>query len=303
MATRVLILGASGLLGRAMLRHRPPAVEVLAPGPEELPLEDLARQREVLRQEKLDRILLLAAWTAVDACEADPDQAFRINGILPGQLAREAARLDVPLCFLSTDYVFDGHSARPYREFDAARPLSVYGRSKWHGECRVREAGSLHRIVRSAGLYGPGGPDFVAAILGRLRQGPIEVVTDEVNTPTFVDDLAPALWTLLLADERGTWHLPAGGPGVSRYDCARRIAELAGYDPALVRPTTHARLGRPAPRPPYSVLDGQAVREVFGLELPAWDDALVRWVGSGGDGGAVPPGSAGAGQPRDGGPS
>ncbi len=286
MATRVLILGASGLLGRAMQRHTPAAIQVLAPGPEELPLEDLPRLREILRRERLDRILLLAAWTAVDACESDPDQAFRVNSILPGQVAREASRLGVPVCLLSTDYVFDGLAPRPYREFDPVRPLSVYGRSKWHGECRVREAGPIHRIVRSAGLYGPGGPDFVAAILDRLRKGPVEVVTDEINAPTFVEDLAPALWTLLLADDPGTWHLTAEGDGVSRYQCARRIAELAGLDPDLVQPTTHARLGRPAPRPPYSVLDCQAVREVFQLRLPPWDDALARWVRACAGGGA-----------------
>jgi dTDP-4-dehydrorhamnose reductase len=281
MAQRILIVGASGLLGRALLRHRPEGVEPLAPGPEEQPMEDLDRLRERLRVERVDRVLWLAAWTAVDDCEADPDRAFLQNGILPGRAAQEAARLGLPLVFLGTDYVFDGRAQRPYREFDTVGPLSVYARSKWYGECRVREAGGLHRIVRAAGLYGPGGPDFVGAMLERLRRGPVRVVTDEVNTPTLVDDLAPALWRVALGEEPGTWHLTARG-AVSRYDFARRIAELAGLDADLVQPTTHAELGRPAPRPAYSVLDCQAAQAVFGCALPSWEDGIARHLGGGG---------------------
>lgn len=284
MAQRVLILGGSGLLGRALLRQRPDSVDALAPAPEELPLEDLPRIREALRAERIDRLLLLAAWAAVDACEADPERAFLLNGILPGRIAREAARLGLPLIFMSTDYVFDGRQLRPYREFDAAGPLSVYARSKWYGECRVREAGGAPRIVRSAGLYGAGGPDFVEAILQRLQQGTVRVVTDEVNTPTWVDDLAPALWQVALAEEPGTWHLASAGE-VSRFEFARRIARLRGFDPEQVLPTTHAELKRPAPRPAYSALDCQAARAVFGIELPAWDDALARYLAPAAPGG------------------
>jgi dTDP-4-dehydrorhamnose reductase len=137
----------------------------------------------------------------------------------------------------------------------------------------------MHRVVRTAGLYGPGGADFVGAIRGRLAAGLVRVVTDEFNSPTYVDDLAPALWRVILGDEPGTWHLTATG-GVSRFDFARRIALLSGYDPALVQPTTHAELGRPARRPAYSVLDGQAAREVFGCTLPSWDSGIDRFLQS-----------------------
>ena len=277
MNRRVLVLGGSGLLGRALQRHRPEGVVLLAPDMDELPLEDRPGLARFLRESAVDAVLCLAAWTAVDACEEDPERAFRVNGILAGRLAALVERLQLPLLFLSTDYVFDGRQARPYREHDAVNPLSVYGRSKWYGECAVRQAGSRCNIVRASGLFGEGGPDFVQAILARLQAGEVEVVTDEVNAPTWVDDLAPALWTIALSEETGTWHLASSG-GASRFEQARRIAELSGFDPARVRPTTHAQLRRPAPRPACSLLDGQAAREVFGLELPPWEDGLARYL-------------------------
>jgi dTDP-4-dehydrorhamnose reductase len=277
MSERILVLGASGLLGRAVLRHVPPGVTALAPAEEELRLEDRAGMARFLREEAVDRVLLLAAWTQVDACEEDPERAFRINGILPGLLAAMLERLHVPLLFMSTDYVFDGRSPRPYREFDPVSPLGVYARSKWHGECAVRAATSSYRIVRSCGLYGPGGPDFVRAVLKALESGPVPVVTDEEVSPTYVEDLAPALWTIARSEETGTFHLAAGG-SVSRFHMARRIAEQRGLDPGRVLPTTRAALGRAAPRPPRSILDCQAAREVFGLALPSWEDGLRRFL-------------------------
>lgn len=283
MNRRVLVLGGSGLLGRSFLAHRPAELTILAPLIDELPLEDRSGLARCLREEAVDLVVCMAAWTAVDDCEKDPDLAFRVNGILPGRLAGMVERMQLPFVFVSTDYVFDGASGRPYLEHDPAHPLGVYGRSKWYGECAVREACSRYRIVRTAGLYGEGGPNFVDAIRKRLETGACEVVTDEVNSPTWVDDLAPALWTIALGEENGTWHLTASG-GASRFDQARRIAELSGHDPERIRPTTHAVLMRPAPRPKYSILNCQASREVFGLALPSWDDALRRYLAGGRDG-------------------
>jgi dTDP-4-dehydrorhamnose reductase len=286
---RILVLGSSGLLGQSLIRHAPEGVRCLAPEQDDLPLEDQPGLDRFLRREGVDRIICLAAWTNVDGCEDDPDRAFRVNGILPGRLALMAERLGIPFLFMSTDYVFDGEARVPYREYDEARPLSVYGRSKWHGECAVRSAAPRACIVRSAGLYGEGGPGFVSAILNRLQAGPVEVVTDEVNTPTYAEDLAPAVWHVALADLPGTWHLTNSGK-VSRFEFARRIAELSGHEVDLVRPTTHARLGRPARRPAYSVLACQAVREILGLELPSWEDALSRHMAAAASGARPKPG-------------
>jgi len=273
MSRRILIIGSSGLLGRALLRHVPADVVPLAPSQDDLPMEDRAGLSRFYREEAVDGLILAAAWTQVDACEEDPDRAYLVNGILPGRAARMADRLGLPVTFISTDYVFGGQAGRPYREFDPVDPQGVYARSKWHGECAVREVASDHRIVRTSGLFGAGGPDFVQAILARLEQGGANVVTDEVNSPTWVDHLAPALWQIALSEESGTFHAAAGG-AVSRFEMACRIALWSGCDPALVRPTTRAAFGRPAPRPGYSALNCQALREIHGLSLPSWEEGL-----------------------------
>lgn len=284
MPERVLILGGSGLLGRALLRHVPPEVAPVHPSETDLPLEHPERIDALLESEAIDRVLLLAAWTAVDACESDPERAYLVNGVLAGRAARCAGRRGLPLLFMSTDYVFDGRSPRPYREYDAAGPLSVYGRSKWYGESAVREACRDFRIVRGSGLYGKGGPDFLTAMVGRLRQGTVHVVDDQVLAPTCVDDLAPALWKVALGDETGTFHLAASGQ-TSWYEFARAIARGLGIEADRVEPTTSAALARPAPRPAYSVLDGQRARETFGIQLPPWEEGLAREIRSFGNDG------------------
>lgn len=275
---RVLILGGSGLLGRAMLRHIPGGVEVDAPAEDDLRLEDLAGIERRLSERPVDAVLLLAAWTNVDACESDPERAFLINGILPGRIAALAERFGTELTFLSTDYIFDGMAGRPYREYDPANPLGVYARSKWYGECSVRGATRRSRTVRATGLFGQGGPDFVSAVLQRMVTGPVDVVTDEICSPTYVDHLAGPLWRIVTGDCRGIWHLAAPGE-VSRFEMALRIADLAGVDRGTVRPTTLRALGRPAPRPARAILDCQAARDALGISLPSWNEGLdAYWM-------------------------
>lgn len=273
MTIRALLIGGHGLLGRALLRSIPPDVAVAAPTRAELPLEDLPALEAQWTSGKTTHLILTAAFTRVDDCEADPDRAFLTNAILPGRVARAAARRDIVVTYVSTDYVFSGTSSRPYRESDPVAPVGVYARSKWAGECEVRAADPNHRILRTSGLYGPGGPDFLAAVVPRLRRGEADVVTDQILAPTAVDVLAPAVWSAALGPEPGTFHLTCGG-AVSWFDFARRIASRIGVPPERVRPTTTAAFGRPAPRPAYSVLDGQRARVLLGIALPAWDAAL-----------------------------
>ncbi len=221
-------------------------------------------------------MILTAAWTRVDDCESDPDRAFFVNGHLPGRLARALAPFGVPLTYLSTDYVFDGEARRPYREYDPVAPRGVYARSKWYGECAVREAGEF-RIVRTSGLYGEGGPDFVTAIAEKLLRGAVSVVEDQTIAPTWVDDLAPALWRIVLSRFRGTIHASASGE-TTWFLFARALAGALGYPEESVQPTTTAELGRPAPRPAYSILDTQLLRTEFGVSLPEWREGLARRV-------------------------
>ena len=267
------------MLGRALRRHVPPAVRIDAPTRADLPLEDVAQIEEYWRERDITHVLLVAAWTRVDDCESDPERAFLTNGILPGRIARRAAHHDVSVTFLSTDYVFPGTAGSPYRESDPAAPAGIYGRSKWMGESEVRAAGTKHRVVRTAGLYGQGGPDFLAAILPRLEAGEVRVVDDQVLAPTWVDALAPALWSVVLGNEPGTFHLTCGGE-VSWFGFARAIAEFRGLPVERVVPIATRELGRPAPRPAYSVLDNQRAEVLLGVTLPSWRDALASYLAS-----------------------
>lgn len=275
MTKKVLVLGGGGLLGRALGRHVPAGWTADLPSRSELPLEDVDAILRRIERDAVSRVILTAAWTRVDDCEADPDRAFFVNGHLPGRLAAVLARIGVPLTFLSTDYVFDGSASRPYREYDPPGPRGVYARSKWYGECAVRDAAGDYRIVRTSGLYGPGGPDFVSAISARLAQGTVSVVDDQIVAPTRVDDLAPAIWQIAGSCFRGTLHATARGE-TTWFGFARELARNLGVPESRVEPTTTASLGRPAARPAYSILSGHRLRTELGIELPTWQEGLRR---------------------------
>ncbi|MBA3245325.1 MAG: dTDP-4-dehydrorhamnose reductase [Actinobacteria bacterium] len=250
----MLITGAGGQLGRALAEEFPEALaltraewDVALPAPALLDGPDV--------------ILHAAAWTDVDGAEDDPQGAAAVN---VGGTAN-AAELGAPLVYFSTDYVFDGRRREPYVESDGPNPLSVYGRTKLHGEAAANE-GSW--IVRSAWLFGPTGHNFVRTML-RLGadRDEVAVVDDQCGSPTYVAHLAAATRELL---ERppGIWHV-AGGGECTWAELAEAIFEGAGID-CRVRRITTAELGRPAPRPAYSVLRS----ERGGPTLPHWREGL-----------------------------
>ena len=208
-----------------------------------------------------DLVLHAAAWTDVDGAESDPDEARRVN--VDG--TRNVAALGVPVVYYSSDYVFDGSKRSPYLESDEPNPLSVYGQSKLEGEREVREGW----IVRSSWLFGWTGTNFVRTML-RLgaERDEVSVVADQTGSPTYVGHLAEATRELLELPG-GVWHVAAEGE-CTWADFARAIFEESGLD-CSVREITTEELGRPAPRPPYSVLRSE--REVA-PRLPHWREGL-----------------------------
>ncbi len=227
-----------------------------------------------------DLIVNAAAWTAVDACEADPDRAWRVNALGARHLAEAAARAGAHLLQVSTDYVFDGTRAEPYVEWDPPGPLSVYGRSKLGGEREVAAACPGATIVRTSWVCGPHGSNMVKTIL-RLAEGggPLAFVDDQRGCPTFTDDLAEALYRLGVARRSGVFHVTNQG-ATTWYHFARDVMSAAGQDPGRVRPITTAALDppRPAPRPANSVLDNAALRLAGDRLLPDHHEALERTV-------------------------
>jgi len=296
---RVLITGADGQLGRDLLdclAGRVPAggrrCSLLAP---EGPLRGLdydvratdidtmrVDEREavltVFHEFKPDLVLHGGALTAVDACETEVDLAYAVNAVGTRNVAEAAAAVQAHLLYVSTDYVFDGTADRPYREWDAPNPKSVYGASKLAGE---RECPPGSTIVRTSWVCGAHGANMVKTAL-RLAggEGILRFVDDQTGSPTFTADLAPAIVTLGTDRRPGIFHVTNSG-ATTWWGFVRAVLEAAGGDPERVHPITSADLDPlqyPAPRPANSVLDNMALRLSHLPSLPDWKDGLVRLV-------------------------
>ncbi len=197
-----------------------------------------------------------AAWTSVDEAESHEGDAFAVNAVAPGLLARAAAAAGARIVHVSTDYVFDGTASTPYAEDTVPAPRSAYGRTKAAGEWAVRaEAPARHLVLRTAWLYGAHGGCFPRTI-ARLahERGRVDVVDDQVGQPTWARDVAALAVRLVEADAVGTWHATSSGQ-TSWCGFARDVVAASGLSPEeVVRPTSSDRTARPAPRPAYSVL-------------------------------------------------
>jgi len=275
---RVFVTGGGGLLGRSLVPRLEAEHEVDAVGTRDGDITDRSRLRERLEAFRPRIVVHLAAFTAVDRCETEETEAFRVNEEGTRVVGEEAERLSAGVLMLSTDYVFDGAKESPYTEEDVPRPLSVYGRTKLAAETSLREANRGWCIVRTAWLYGPHGPNFVDTILARLAAGePVRVVDDQVGSPTYAEDLAEGLARLVGAAPRGLFHLVNAGEA-TWFDLAREAARLEGLDPSRVGRMSTAELGRPAPRPAFSVLDAGHIRREHGIVLRPWGEALRAHV-------------------------
>lgn len=228
-----------------------------------------------------DVVVNCAALTDVDGAESDPERAEAVNAVGPGHLAAACARVGAGLVHISTDYVFSGDFAgtppRPYEIDDATAPLSVYGRTKLAGERAVFDALPQGYVVRTAWVYeGADGTDFVAAMRRKAAGGDtVEVVADQIGSPTSAHDLAAAL--LEIADGGVHGHLlhAANEGQASRFDQARAVFEAVGADPERVRPVGSDRFPRPARRPAYSALSGAGSAASGLTPLRPWREALV----------------------------
>jgi dTDP-4-dehydrorhamnose reductase len=285
-AGKLLITGAAGQLGQALVQEAPrQGWEVAATDLPDLDITDPQVVQGELSRQRPEVVINAAAATRVDDLESDPDGALRVNAMGPRNLAVACRRLGIKLIHLSTDYVFDGAKPGPYVEWDATSPLSVYGRSKLLGEEWVRQQCPDHFIVRTAWLYGVPGPNFVTAILARGRQlgpdGELKVVHDQRGTPTSTLALAPQLLALATTEAFGTYHATCRGE-TTWFEFAGLILKTAGVTVRVSRCTT-AEFPRPAPRPANSVLENRLLR-VAGLDqMPVWQAAYQQFWEAYGD--------------------
>jgi dTDP-4-dehydrorhamnose reductase len=275
---RIFVTGAGGQLGRevvaAFAGH-----EVVAADHATLDVADRDAVLGAITTTRPDAIVHAAAWTAVDACESEPDHAFLVNGIATRHVADAARRVGARICYISTDYVFDGTKPEPYIEWDAPNPRSVYGASKLAGELEIRGDPDA-TIVRISYVCGEHGTNMVKTIL-RLagEHDTLRFVDDQRGHPTFAADAAPMIRRLVVDRRPGCFHVTNQG-AVSWYEFARAVLEAAGADPSRVQPISTADLDPPraAPRPANSVLDNAALR-LSGLPLlPHYRESLDRLV-------------------------
>lgn len=256
----VVLLGAGGMLARAVKRATPNGVSLRAVSRTELDITAAADVESALAGHP-DWVINCAAWTRVDDAEDHEAEATRINGDAVGVLGQLAARNDVRVLHVSTDYVFDGRLGRPYHEDDAPNPLGAYGRSKLAGELALAASSCCWTLIRTQWLYG-GGPSFVRTMWQRAQSGqPSRVVDDQLGTPTHVNEVAGVIWRLLLGGSEGIWHASASG-SASWYEVAQAIYAEVGADVRLVSSCSTAEFGARAPRPTDGRLDTAKLGEM-----------------------------------------
>jgi dTDP-4-dehydrorhamnose reductase len=220
-------------------------------------------------------IVNAAAYTAVDRAESEETLAVQVNAVAPGMLAEEAKQLGSLLVHYSTDYVFDGTKPTPYAEDDPTNPLNAYGRSKLEGERRIVNSGCRHLVFRTSWVYGPRGHNFLRAILQASREKPqLTVVDDQYGAPTSCIAIAQATVRALQyrAAQDGVFHMTAGGR-TTWFAFARAILERAGIATPVI-PIRSDLYPAKARRPMNSVLDNSRLKQVFGIELPPWEEQL-----------------------------
>jgi dTDP-4-dehydrorhamnose reductase len=286
----VLVTGARGQLARAIagLQAQAPELEFVFAARPELDLAEGGSASAIIAQVSPDAVVNAAAYTAVDRAEAEPELAFAVNASGAGELAEAAARSNVPMMHISTDYVFDGEASEPYFEDAAANPLNVYGASKLAGERAVAAANPRHMIVRTSWVHSATGSNFVKTML-RLasERDEVRVVGDQIGCPTSADSLATALLQILKrwsagdqAGQGGTYHV-AGSSRCSWAEFASEIFRLsgaAGGPTAAVVPISTDEYPTPARRPHFTVLDCGKFDSEFGMRLPDWRTALAPIV-------------------------
>lgn len=277
---KVLVTGSRGMLAqavRAELGRR--GHEVVALEEAKLDVTSARDVERVIGREAPEVVIQCAAYTAVDAAEAQEGEALRVNAVGTGYVARACARVGARFVYPSTDYVFDGSATEPYPPDARPAPLNAYGRSKLAGEETAQQAGDAF-VVRTSWLYGAGGPNFVSAILKKARAGEqLRVVADQHGSPTWTADLAAVLSELLERNAApGTYHATNAGQ-TTWHGLAREALRLAGLS-ANVQAVSTEDMPRPAVRPRYSVLDCTATEAVVGPMRP-WREALEAALAEG----------------------
>ena len=248
---KILLTGAAGQLGQCLVvacrQHEVDGLDRHA-----LDITELGKVREAISKYRPDLLINASAFNDVDGAESRIGEAYAINAVGPRILAVATAAHGIPVLHVSTDYVFDGTSQRPYHEFDATNPLSAYGASKLAGEEAVRSLNPKHYVVRTAWLFWESGRNFLTSMYGLAARPELRVASDQFGSPTYVPHLAVGISQLIETEAFGTYHL-AGRGGASRWELVSELFRRLGVT-SSVFPVSHREFPTPAQRPSYSVL-------------------------------------------------
>ncbi len=273
----ILIVGARGMLGSDLMANLGDADRLIGADIEDFDITDREQTLKAVSELRPEWVINAAAYTQVDRCEEEHDMAFAVNREGAANLALACKNVKARLIHVSTDYVFDGRSRDPYREDDPVNPISRYGQSKLEGETAVRALLDDAAIVRTAGLYGRGGVNFVNTIRRLARErDQLTVVDDQWVSPTYAVDLSRSIGLLMKASARGIFHVVNSGSCTwHRFAC--RIVQLTGSR-STVTPISSAQLNRPAARPAFSVLSTEKYTALTGSMMRSWEDALTDYL-------------------------
>lgn len=282
---KLLVTGANGQLGREIsnMYEKRDGIEVVRTDVGELDITDVDATVKMVKEVKPYAIINCAAYTAVDKCETDVDLAYKINAIGPRNLSIASSETGAKLVHVSTDYVFKGDGTKPYIEFDTPNPNSMYGTTKLAGEKFVQEFSDKHFIIRTAWLYGDG-KNFVKTMLRLAQNGPeVNVVGDQIGSPTSTKVLADIIETLMWTDNYGLFHGTCEGI-CSWADFTEEIFKLAGKDTKVNHITSEEYANMfpaSAKRPAYSVLDNYMLKLTTNHVAADWHDAIAEYIKEG----------------------
>ena len=276
---KLLITGSKGQIGYYLQKALSDEhLELFLTDRNNMDITDYEQTNSTVATIKPDIIIHSAAYTSVDACETNPNEAYRVNALGTRNLAIACNNVNAKMLYISTDFVFDGTKESPYIEFDEPNPLNIYGKTKLAGEEFVKSLLNKFFIVRTSWLYGSHGNNFVKTIQNLAKQkGIIKVVDDQTGSPTFAEDLVEIILQLIKTDYYGIYHCSNDGQ-CSWYEFAKKIIEYAGLSEITIQPITSEELNRPAKRPNFSVLKNYMLELQSLNKVPHWMDSLESFL-------------------------
>lgn len=274
----ILLLGHRGMLGNDLLVHLGGRHDVIGMDKEEIDITSAVECKKAIAETKPDIIINAAAYTDVDGCEDHQDECLAVNAEAVKNIAGACQGKNIGIVHFSTDYVFDGKGSEPYKEDHACNPINAYGFSKLAGERYLLSLSDNYLLIRTAWLYGKNGKNFVRTILKKAETtDKLEVVDDQIGSPTYTKDIAAAVGFLIEKNIRGIYHVTNRGI-CSWFQFAVRILQESAITAVQVIPVKSDKLTRPAKRPLYSVLSNQKFVQTTGKTMQPWQLALQDYL-------------------------